>query len=127
MGQGLYRIVGFGAVDLPHIDWDENTDIYDLVRTSYESEQAYVIIPFGIDEGWLRQSWTLGKLPDGLPHIEPRTAVAVKRCQWWPDVGKDGIWVCERIVKMWEFVRKLAKERGIELPEGEPVFACDWD
>ena len=120
-------MVGFGLVEAPQIDWDSNTDIYDLVQTSYESTQNYVMIPFGIDDEFLRESWNLGELPKGLPYIKPRTAVAVKRCEWWPDVGKDGIWVCSRIVKMWEIVRSLATERGIELPEGEPVFACDWD
>ena len=96
MGQGLYRMIGFGVLQSPAINWDENGDLYDLVQTSYECAQDYVMIPFGIDEGWLRKSWTLGELPKGLPHVEPRTAVAVKRCQWWPDVGKDGIWVCDR-------------------------------
>lgn len=127
MGQGLYRIVGFGVVNAPHVNWDENIDIYGLVHTSYECAQNYVMIPFGIDDSRLRESWTLGELPKGLPHVDPRTAIAVKRCKWWPDVGNDGIWVCNRIEKMWEFVRKLAKEKGIELPGGEPVFACDWD
>ena len=127
MGQGLYRCVGFGAVDAPGVNWDKFDDIYDIVRTSYECKQNYVMIPIAIDEGWLRRAWNLSELPEGLPHVQDRTAVAVQRCESWPDVGKKGIWISHRIVKTWEVIRNLAKEKGIDLPEGEPVFASDWD
>lgn len=126
MGQGIYRIVGFGVVNAPAIDWDSNDDIHGLVHTAYECEQTFVIIPFGVDQDWLQRSWTIGPLPKGLPHIDDRTAVAVKQTHWWPDVGKDGIWVADRIVRMWEVIRLLAKEKGIDLPVGEPVFASDF-
>lgn len=129
MGQGLYRCVGWGCLNPPHFDWDDDDRplLFDLVETSYEAEPNYIMIPFGVDDGWLQKAWNLPALPEGLPHVEPRTAVALSHCEWWPDVGKAGVWVSRRIRDTWELIRRVAKEKGLELPEGEPIFVCDWD
>ena len=129
MGQGLYRCVGWGCLNPPHFDWDndERPCLFDVVRTSYEAQPNYIMIPFGVDDEFLQTSWNLPSLPGGLPHIESRTATTVPRCEWWPDIGKSGVWVSNRIVKTWELLRLIARSRGFELPEGEPVFVCEWD
>ena len=96
MGQGLYRCVGWGCLNPPHFDWDNDRELpslYDVVRTNYEAEPGYLMIPFAVDDGFLQTSWSLGPLPEGLPHVEARTAVTVPRCEWWPDIGKRGVWV----------------------------------
>ncbi len=130
MGQGLYRYVGWGCLNPPAFDWDGDDaipDLFSAVSTSYEAEPEYIMIPLGVDDEFLQASWNLPPLPKGLPHVEPRTAVAVPRCEWWPDVGKRGVWVSCRIVALWEMVRIIARHRGLELPEGEPIFVCEWD
>lgn len=129
MGQGLYRMLGWGCLNPPDFDWDNHPSLlYDVVRMSYEAESYYLMIPMAIDDEWLQKAWNLPPLPKGgLPHIEPRTAQVVPRCEWWPDVEKTGVWVSGRIVQTWEMFRQLAKVRGIELPDGQPIFVCDWD
>lgn len=130
MGQGLYRCVGWGCLNPPQFDWDEDNErpsLYDAIQTTYEAKPDYIMIPFGVDDEYLQTSWSLPSLPEGLPHIEPRTAVTVPRCEWWPDIGKTGVWVSSRVVTMWEMLRVIARPRGFELPEGEPVFVCEWD
>lgn len=129
MGQGLYRSVGWGCLNPPRYDWD-NDDVprlWDAIETSYEAEPDYLMLPFGVDDEWLQKAWNLPPLPDGLPHVRPRTAVVAPRCEWWPDVGTAGVWVSSRIVGLWELLRVVAKTRGLELPEGRPIFVCDWD
>ena len=130
MGQGLYRCVGWGCLNPPQFDWDgdnERPPLFDVVETRYEAEPDYLMIPFGVDDEVLQERWNLPPLPMGLPHVQDRTAVAVRRCEWWPDVGKKGIWVSNRIVETWEMLRLVAASRGLSLPEGEPIFVCDWD
>lgn len=129
MGQGLYRCAGWGCLNPPHFDWDSDIrpSLFDVLRTSYEAEPGYVMLPIGVDDEFLQTSWSLPPLPEGLPHVEPRTAVTVQRCTCWPDIGKAGVWVSSRVVEMWEMIRIIAQSRGWELPEGEPVFVCDWD
>ncbi len=132
MGQGLYRCVGWGVLNPPPIDWDDEgelyaTDLYSVFQVAYEAKPEYLMIPFGVDDEFLQASWNLPPLPPGLPHVEPRTAVTVPRCEWWPDVGKAGVWVSWRIVKTWEALRLIWKAREIDLPEGEPLLVCDWD
>lgn len=128
MGQGLYRCVGWGCLNPPHYDWDgeEQPDLFTAIKTDYEAEPGYIMIPFGVDDEVLQESWNLPPLPDGLPHVKPRMAVAVHRCEYWPHVGKSGVWVSSRIVQTWELLRVIAASRGLALPEGEPVFVCDW-
>lgn len=130
MGQGLYRCVGWGCLNPPHFDFDNDSEVpalFDLVKTRYEAEPDYIMLPFGVDDEFMQAEWNIPPLPDGLPHVKPRTAVTVRRCKWWPDVGKKGVWVSERIVQTWDLLRTIARQRGLELPEGEPVFVCDWD
>ncbi len=130
MGQGLYRCAGWGCLNPPPFSFDndnEQPSLFDLVETSYEAKPNYIMIPFAVDDEFLQASWNLPPLPDGLPHVKPRTAVAVPRCEWWPDIGKKGVWVSRRIVQTWEMLRLVAKHRRLVLPEGEPIFVCDWD
>jgi len=130
MGIGLYRCVGWGCLNPPKFDWDGDSEqpfLFELVETRREAEPDYLMIPFGVDNGFLQKSWNLPPLPDGLPHIQPRTAVTAIRCTWWPGVGKDGVWVSERIVATWEALRIIARSRGLELSTGEPIFVSDWD
>lgn len=130
MGQGLYRMLGWGCLNPLPFNWDgdEGLRLYDLVKTSYECKPDYIVIPLAVDDEWLQQSWNLAPLPQGgLPHVEPRTARIASRCQWWPDVEKTGVWIDRRIVATWELVQKFALTKGLELPDGHPVFLCDWD
>ena len=130
MGQGLYRCAGWGCLNPPEFDWDgdsEKPDLFSVILTSYEAQPNYIMIPIGVDDEFLQTAWSLPPLPEGLPHVEPRTAVTVPHCEWWPDIGKRGVWVSSRIVAMWEMVRIIARQRGTELPEGEPIFVCEWD
>lgn len=129
MGQGLYRCVGWGCLNPPSFDWDADKEpcLFDVVEAAYEATPKYMMIPLAVDDEWLQNSWNLPALPDGLPHVEPRTAVTVPRCEWWPDVGKKGIWVSRRIEQTWEILRTIAAPRGLCLPAGEVIFACDWD
>lgn len=129
MGQGIYRAVGFGCVNPPMFDWDSDVSppLFDVVRVECEAEPSYVMIPFGVDDGFLQLSWGLPPLPEGLPNIKDRTAKVVKRCDWWPDVGKKGIWVPRRIEAEWDLIRVVAKSRGWKLPEGKVIFVSDWD
>lgn len=122
-------MLGWGCLNPPNIYWDspEFKLFYDVTQTSYEANPNYIVIPIAVDDKFLQVSWNLPSLPYGLPHIEPRTAQAVPRCQWWPGVGKDGVWVDRRIVSTWEILRQFAEARGVQLPEGEPIFVCDWD
>ncbi len=124
MGQGLYHLLGFGVVDAGNVDLPER--VYNLVRTTYECDQGYIVIPMAVDNDVLQASWNLPALPDGLPRVKPRTAISVRHCEWWPDVGKDGVWVDGRIISMWEEIRHIAGQYAIDLPEGEPVFLSDW-
>ena len=129
MGQGLYRAVGFGCLNLSPFDFDSDArpSLFDAMRVSYEAEPSYVMLPFGVDDECLQESWGLPPLPEGLPHIKDRTAQVVRRCKWWPDVGKKGIWVPHRIEGEWELIREVAKSRGWKLPKGKAIFVCDWD
>ena len=118
MGQGLYRMVGYGVLNPPDFDVDntDNGDIYAAVECSYEAEPPYMLIPFGVDDEFLQDWMRLPGLPDGLPHVHDRTAVEVADFRY-PSRAR-GIWEC---------LRTLAKTRGIDLPEGGTVFVCDWD
>lgn len=131
MSQGLYRCVGWGCLNPPQFDWDNNKaqSLFNAVQTRCEAEPDYIMIPFGVDNEFLQASWNLPALPDGLPHVKPRTAVTVTRCEWWPDRGRlaKGVWVSRRIVETWYLLQIVARERGLELPEGEPIFVCEWD
>ncbi len=129
MGQGLYRCLGWGCVNPPQFDWDADKipSLFGVVETSYEATPGYIMIPLAVDDKFLQDEWNLPPLPKGLPHVTPRTVVPVARCEWWPDVGKKGVWVAHRIVETWEILRLIARERGLELPVGEPIFVCDWD
>jgi len=129
MGQGLYRCAGWGCLNPPSLDWDSRfgDQLLSIVRTESEAEPGYIMIPFAVDDKLLQVWWSLAPLPKGLPHIEPRTAVSVPQCQWWPDYGKAGVWVSDRLSRTWELLREIARDRGIDLPEGEPLFVCDWD
>ncbi len=133
MGQGIYRCVGWGCLNPPPFDFDSDTTkplLLDLLEVGYETEPNYAMVPFGVDDGFddgfLQRDWNLPGLPNGLPHVGEYEAVVGRRCQWWPDVGKDGVWVCRRIVETWELIRAEAKRRGWELPEGQVIFVCDW-
>ena len=129
MGQGLYRCVGYGCLNPPTFDWD-NDDVkpsmFSLLNVSYEAEPSYVMIPFGVDDEHLQESWNLPPLTAGLPHVKDRTARVVKQCRWWPDVGTNGVWVSHRIEAQWELIRVVAKQRGWKLPKGKVIFVCDW-
>lgn len=128
MGQGLYRCLGWGCLNPPAIDFDElPTDFVDVLRSANETEQDYVMIPMAVDDPFLQESWGLPDLPKGLPYVQSNEVVRVECCEWWPDVGKRGVWVPGRIVSCWELLRRLAKIEGFELPEGHPIFVCDWD
>jgi len=130
MGQGLYRCVGWGCLKPPQFDWegdDTQPLLFDVVETRCEAEPDYLMIPFGVDNKFLQKDWNVPPLPAGLPHVHDRTAVAVRRCESWPNAGTKGIWVSNRIVTTWEILRLVAAQRGLTLPEGEPVFVCDWD
>lgn len=130
MGQGFYRCVGWGCLNPPPFDWDgdsEKPSLFDALLISDGASLNYIMIPFGVDDSILQEEWSLAPLPKGLPHAEPYTAVTVKRCKWWPDIGKRGVWVSDHIVVLWELVRIIARQRGLELPAGEPIFVCDWD
>jgi hypothetical protein len=129
MGQGIYRAVGFGCLNPQPFDWDNDVSpsLFSALRTSYEAKPSYVMLPFGVDDEFLQESWCLPPLPLGLPNINDRTAKVVKRCDWWPDVGKKGIWVPRRIEAEWDLIREVAKARGWKLPKGKPIFVCDWD
>jgi len=117
MGQGLYRMVGYGVLNPPDFDWDntDNGDIYDAVKCSCEAEPPYMMVPFGVDDEILQDWWWLPSLPDGLPHVHNRTAMEVARIRC-PSRAR-GVWRC---------LRALAKTQGIDLPEGGPIFVCDW-
>ena len=116
----------------PDFDWDDDSEqeqhsLFGAIRTSYEATPDYIMIPIGVDDEFLQMSWSLPPLPKGLPHVAPRTAVAVPRCEWWPDIGKRGVWVSSHIVALWEMIRIIARQRGLDLPKGEPIFVCEWD
>jgi hypothetical protein len=129
MGQGLYRAVGFGCLNPPDFEGDNRPTpgLHDAVEYGYEAEPDYAMIPFGVDDEALQAWWGLPPLPKGLPHIEEYTAQIVERCRCWPDVGTHGIWVPHRIESTWELLREVAKVNGVDLPEGQPIFVCDWD
>lgn len=130
MGQGLYRCAGWGCLNPPPFREDLSKPPYisDLLHTCYEAKPDYLMIPVAIDDEHLQECWNLPPLPDGLPHIKPRTAVAVPHCQWWPDIGTPGkgIWVCNRIENTWNLIRDVLQKRGLNLPKGCPLFVCDW-
>lgn len=129
MGQGIYRSVGWGCLDPPCFDWDADSKppLFDVLATEYETEPRYIMIPLAVDNEFRQKEGHLPPLPAGLPHVHDRTAVIVPRCTYWPGVGKRGIWVSERIVATWELIRIVARERGMELPKGQPIFVSDWD
>lgn len=132
MGQGLYRCLGWGCLNPPLYDWDleyqrEQISLLDILKRSYEAKPDYLMIPISVDDSFLQAWWSLSALPEGLPHVEPRTAVTVPRCEWWPDYGKSGVWVSSWVVSLWELICTVAQTRGLELPAGEPIFVCDWD
>ena len=131
MGQGLYRCIGWGCLNPPPeftFDDEKFAFLFDVLKSSCEAVPDYLMLPFGVDDHLLQSWWSLGGLPKGLPHVEPRTAVTVPSCKWWPDVGKgkSGIWVSNRIVHTWNAVRTVVRGLGVELPEGEPIFVCDF-
>jgi hypothetical protein len=129
MGQGIYRVVGFGCLNPPPFDSDNDIKpcLYDVLEMSCDCEPQYAMIPLAVDDRFLQRELNLPPLPAGLPHVEDRTARVVKRCRWWPDVGKKGVWVSRRIEAQWELIREVAKQRGWELPPGMVIFASDWD
>ena len=126
MGQGLYRCVGFGCLRPPRMETAE-LSFLDALRIRYEAEPDYAMIPFGVDDSWLQAAWNLKPLPIGLPHVKDRQARYARRCRWWPDVGKGGVWVSQRIEAQWDMVRREAWRYGWRLPVGKVVFVCDWD
>lgn len=129
MGIGLYRCVGWGCLNPPSFGWDndEHPLLFDVLQTSYEAKPDYIMISFAVDNEVLQTGWNLPSLPGGLPHIKSRTSTTVPRCESWPDIGKSGVWVSSRIVATWELIRVIARSRDFELPEGEPIFVCDWN
>ena len=117
MGQGIYRVVGFGCLNPPPFDWDHDDRpcLHNVLETSYECEPSYAMVPFGVDDGFLQDWEGLPSLPEGLPHVADRTAV-------YADIS-----VPLRIAHLWEFIRTIAVSRGWELPPGRVIFASDWD
>jgi hypothetical protein len=112
------------------LNWDEDPKpfLIDALNVTNEAEPECIMIPVAVDARMLQINWGVPALPaGGLPHVEPRRAVEVDRCEWWPDIGKRGAWIPHCVVARWELIREVAKSRGLELPEGSPIFVCDWD
>ena len=126
MGQGLYRCVGFGCLNPPEFEFDD-ASFTELLITGNETDPYYAMVPFGIDDSCLQRAWNLPQLPAGLPHVEDRKAIYARRCQWWPNIGKKGVWVSARIEAQWELVRREAFRHGYKFTKGKVVFVCDWD
>lgn len=133
MGRGLYRMLGWGILNPPAFNWDDDDPpyLFDLVETSYETTPEYLMLPIAIDDGFLQVHRSLSSLDNlgfKLPHVTARHAVTVPRLTWWPDVGvKEGAWVSSWFVDMWELIRRTAATKGLDLPEGSPILVSDWD
>ena len=77
MGQGLYRCVGWGCLNHPQFDWDNDQQpfLFDVVQTAYEAQPDYIMIPFGVDDEHLQAAWNLPALPEGATGQQLREAV----------------------------------------------------
>jgi len=125
MGQGHYTMIGYGVIDPPFpikgVDdeyWDGWPSLLGIgkLRSSYETEPDYLVIPLAVSCGVLARYWGT-KLMCRHACLLHNLADSLK-------LGKD----IQHAEKLWDkVIKKAKKEYGVDMPLGKLILVSDWD
>lgn len=124
MGQGLYNLLGFGVLEPPMPeDDDERDDMYtrldDLgLKTTYECEPEFLVVPLAVDDGFLQDWWKIPALSDDVLRCAPRKARYA---------NDDSISVPDKARETWKVAQTRYRAVGLTLPDAQLVVINDWD
>lgn len=137
MGMGLYDLLGWGVLHPPRLEADPGEAGWALacvlsdslgelgLRSSYETEPDYLVVPLAVSDPFLQDYWKLDPLPRSTPRVDARTALHIALP---PDIllglaRARGIDLAE----VWRAAQQLCRQAGLRLPAAGAIVLSDWD
>ena len=133
MGCGHYDLLGWGVLNPPWpVDADQyiDDDTIDAMqalglRTSYETEPDYLVIPLAISDSLLQDWWQLPALPSWVPRVEAYSARPLRGHQ--REVARLATLRGLDLHGLWQVAQARAQDLGMPLGAARLLLVSDYD